>query len=450
MSNVFTITTELKLNREYNQLVGKYISDYIELFNKIKRLTFHRIKNYYIKNGKITQEDKNIIYAQLKEEFNLTTRAIDAVMSNMLGRYEAIKEIKKFERKSLERKISTLEKELTRLKDERTLQRINLNNNSKNFNFTKYKNLKIKIYWKQNRLNTKKQKLKNLEKEIETGKYKVCFGTKKLLQKDYKEFVKKRDSEIYFLGRAREKSCNNNFQVEYSSKTNQFYFRIRKEIDSDNDKFVYGQFNFNNKDYTNLLKNLLRTKESALTYRIKVKDNKVLLQIIYNFEHNKGLCVTRNSYGVVGVDFNKGFVSVSETDRYGNLINTFNIDYQYNKGNQTTNDFQYIATRLKDYCLNTGKDLVIEKLDFTKKKDNLISKKGKKYNEMLSSLAYSKFDSIITSKCAKNRIFLHKVNPAWTSWIAKQKYCPKMKLNIHSGASYVIARRGMLLKDKAK
>ena len=450
MSNVFTITTELKLNREYNQLVGKYISDYIELFNKIQRLTFHRIKNYYIKNGKITQEDKNIIYAQLKEEFNLTTRAIDAIMSNMLGRYESIKELKKFEQKSLERKISTLEKELTKLKDERALQRINLNNNLKDFNFVKYKNLKIKIYWKENRLNTKKQKLKNLKNEIETGKYKVCFGTKKLLQKDYKEFVKKRDSEIYFLGRAGEKSCNNNFQVEYSSKINQFYFRIRKEIDLENDKFVYGQFNFNNKNHTNLLKNLLRTKESALTYRIKVKDNKVLLQIIYNFEHNKDLCVTRNNYGVVGVDFNKGFVSVSETDKYGNLINTFNIDYQYSKGNQTTNDFQYIATRLKDYCLNTGKDLVIEKLNFTEKKDILISKKGKKYNEMLSSLAYSKFDLIISSKCAKNRIFLHKVNPAWTSWIAKQKYCPKMKLNIHSGASYVIARRGMFLKDKVK
>ena len=450
MSNVFTVTTELKLNKEYNQLAGKYISDYIELFNKIHRLTFHRIKNYHIKNGKITLKDKGVIYAQLKEEFNLTSRAIDAILSNMLGRYESIKELKEFERKSLERKISTLETELTKLKDERTLQRTSLNNNLKDFNFVKYKNLKIKIYWKQNRLNTKKQKLKNLEKEIETGKYKVCFGTKKLLQKDYKEFIEKRDSEIYFLGRAGDNACNLNFQVEYSSKINQFYFRIRKEIGLDNDKFVYGQFNFNNKDYTNLLKNLLRTKESALTYRIKFKNNKVLLQIIYNFEHNKDLCVTRDSYGVVGVDFNKGFVSVSETDKYGNLINTFNIDYQYSKGNQTTNDFQNIATRLKDYCLNTGKDLVIEKLDFTKKKDNLISKRGKKYNEMLSSLAYSKFDSIITSKCAKNRIFLHKVNPAWTSWIAKQKYCPKMKLNIHSGASYVIARRGMFLKDKAK
>ena len=451
MSNVFTITTELKLNKEYNQLVGKYISDYIEIFNKIQRLTFHRIKNYYIKNGKITFDDRNIIHAQLKEEFNLTSRAIDAILSNMLGRFESIKELKEFERKSLERKISTLEKELTKLKDERTLQRVSLNNNSKDFNFTKYKNLKIKIYWKQNRLNTKKQKLKNLEKEIETGKYKVCFGTKKLLQKNYKEFVKKRDSEIYFLGRAGDRSCcNNNFQVEYNSKINQFYFKIRKEIDLEDDKFVYGQFNFNNKNYTNLLKNLLRTKESALTYRIKIKNNRVFLQIIYNFEHNKDLCVTRSSYGVVGVDFNKGFVSVSETDKYGNLINTFNIDYQYSKGNQTTNDFQIIATKLKDYCLNTCKDLVIEKLNFTKKKDNLISKRGKKYNKMLSTLAYSKFDSIITAKCAKNRIFLHKVNPAWTSWIAKQKYCPKMKLNIHSGASYVIARRGMFLKDKAK
>ena len=450
MNDVFTVTTELKLNKEYNQLVGKYISDYIELFNKIQRLTFHRIKNYYIKNGKITQKDRNIINKQLQEEFGLTSRAIDAILSNMLGRYNSIKELKEFEGKSLERKISTLDKELTKLKDERTLQRINLKNDYQNFNFIKYKNLKIKIYWKQNRLNTKKQKLKNLENEIKSGKYKVCFGTKALLQKDYSKFVKKRDSEIYYLGRAGDATCNNNFQVEYSSKINQFYFRIRKEIDLDNDKFVYGQFYFNNKIYTNLLKNLLRTKESALTYRIKIKDDKVLLQIIYNFAHNKDLCVTRNSYGVIGIDFNKGFVSVSETDKYGNLINTFNIDYQYGKGNQTTNDFQYIATGLKDYCLNTGKDLVIEKLNFTKKKDNLISKRGKKYNEMLSTLAYSKFDSILTAKCAKNRIFLHKVNPAWTSWIAKQKYCPKMKLNIHSGASYVIARRGMFLKDKIK
>jgi len=69
---------------------------------------------------------------------------------------------------------------------------------------------------------------------------------------------------------------------------------------------------------------------------------------------------------------------------------------------------------------------------------------------MLSSLAYSKFDRIITSKCSKDKIFLHKVNPAWTSYIALHKYCNNKKLNIHSGASFVIARRGQALKDNAK
>lgn len=68
MSNIFTITTELKLNREYNQLDGKYISYYVGLFNKIQRLTFHRIKNYYIK---IVNHSKNRILFMLNYHVQL-------------------------------------------------------------------------------------------------------------------------------------------------------------------------------------------------------------------------------------------------------------------------------------------------------------------------------------------------------------------------------------------
>ena len=42
------------------------------------------------------------------------------------------------------------------------------------------------------------------------------------------------------------------------------------------------------------------------------------------------------------------------------------------------------------------------------------------------------------------------VNPAWTSWLAKQLYCPALKLNTHVGAAYVIARRGQGYKDSVK
>ena len=50
--------------------------------------------------------------------------------------------------------------------------------------------------------------------------------------------------------------------------------------------------------------------------------------------------------------------------------------------------------------------------------------------------------------CYRNNVGLIKVSPVNTSKIAEQKYCERMKLNVHKGASYVIARRGQILKNK--
>ena len=81
---------------------------------------------------------------------------------------------------------------------------------------------------------------------------------------------------------------------------------------------------------------------------------------------------------------------------------------------------------------------------------SFIINKGTTMTEIyvIVTLAYRKFTNIIENVCYRNCIWLRKVNPAWTSWIAQQKYCPKMKLNIHTGASFVIARRGQGYTDK--
>ena len=97
-----------------------------------------------------------------------------------------------------------------------------------------------------------------------------------------------------------------------------------------------------------------------------------------------------------------------------------------------------------------GEDVCIEDLDFKTKKSKTESKQSKKYNEMLHSLAYHEFSDIVESVTYRNRVNLVKVNPAWTSWLARLKYCPTMKLNFHVGASYVIARRGQGYKDTFK
>ena len=69
---------------------------------------------------------------------------------------------------------------------------------------------------------------------------------------------------------------------------------------------------------------------------------------------------------------------------------------------------------------------------------------------MLHSLAYRQFVNNIEQSAYRHLVYVRRVNPAWTSWLAKQLYCPKMKLNIHIGASYVIARRGQGYKDTVK
>ena len=449
MSNVYTYTTEIK-NRAYNVDLIKYITEYKGLFNFVQRKAFHIIKNSYINTGEFTLKDRGVLTKDIATTYNFTSRTANSIVSNMVGRFNAIKELKEYEREQLETKIKSLEKKIAKTK--RAREKLNLRmalNTATKKEQEKYEKLKISLYWRRNKLNKLKRKIKKVENEIKTQRYKVCFGTKKLLKTDYNKFKEQRDSELFYVGRASDISCNTNFQMRYNRKDNQFYLKIRKEINTVPDKYVRGKVYFS-KSQTKKIKELLRSKETPLTYRIKVKDGKYYLQIIFQYKHNTTMCDTRNSNGVIGVDFNKGFVAVSETDGYGNLINTFNIKYRFRSGTKTESDFQWIAKILSEYCLEDGKDLVIENLKFDKAIANLVKGDFKIYNEMLSGLAYAKFSKIIESKCAKKRIFLKKVNPAWTSYIANEKYCGNKKLNIHSGASYVIARRGQGLKDEVQ
>ena len=126
------------------------------------------------------------------------------------------------------------------------------------------------------------------------------------------------------------------------------------------------------------------------------------------------------------------------------------MTYRFGSGNKTENDILLIINKLTELAIYTGKDIVIEDLNFLKTKSKATkgkSEKGKKYNEMLHSLAYRIFLNRTEQICNRKNVGLIKVNPAWTSWIAKNKFCDKMKLNIHTGASFVIARRGMNIKE---
>ena len=188
-----------------------------------------------------------------------------------------------------------------------------------------------------------------------------------------------------------------------------------------------------------ILKTLSEKKSNPLTYRIIKHDNSLYLQIMYRRET---FDVTRYNHGVLGVDFNKGFISVSEIDSDGKLQSLTRYNYLHQgKATKTKTSMLDLVSKLVTQAVSVGKDIVIEdlvSLDSNKKQEKTTSKN---YNRMINSLKFGLFKRCLLSKATKEGVSVHTVNPYNTSKIAKASYTDRMKLNVHDAASYVIARR---------
>lgn len=318
-------------------------------------------------------------------------------------------------------------------------------------NLTKHWNLRRKLVAEKSKLNKMKQRLANLQYQIQTGRYKLCFGTKKLLKSDKEAFVAQRDSQMSFVGTKTEPAGNQLLQLKFLPKINQFRIKLRKDISgfkNTKDKYVYGRVYFNH--HANKIRQILRHRNSPLSFKIIKRSGRYYLYCTFEIQVELNEFQTRSSRGTIGLDFNKSFVALSETNQYGHLVQTQFLPYRFKAGHKTETDFQRIACYVVELARSTGKDVCVENLDFKIKKSKTQNKKDRKYNEMLHSLAYRQFINSIEQCAYRHLVYVRRVNPAWTSYLAKQLYCSTMKFNIHVGASYVIARRGQGYKDAVK
>lgn len=436
-------TTETRLYSKNNEDVIAYFDEIKGQYSYILRKVYYIIRN----NPKLNTDSLN---TELQSKYNISKRTANSIIKTVQGRINSIKELKKTEVKQNQYRLERISKKLEKLIPVLLDLKLKARENDIK-DLTKYRNLKTKVAFLKIRKDKLVNEIKSLNYQLETNKFKITFGTKKLLKQSLEEFLNKRDNQMVFLGSKEETGCNSTFQLEYVSKINQFVMKVRKDFKykdaKGEERYIYGKCFFNN--HKKLLKEILKTKNSPLTYQIIKRNNKYYLQCTFEI-NNCNLSLTDNTQGVIGIDFNKGFVAISQTNKYGHLVSIDKMAYRFASGNQTENDLLLIINKLIKLAINTGKDIVVENLNFLKKKSKAIkaeSKKGKKYNRMLHSLAYKTFLDKTEQICNKRNVGLIKVNPAWTSWIAKNKFCDKMKLNVHTGAAFVIARRGMNIKD---
>ena len=436
-------TTETRLYIKNNKDIVDYFDEVKNQYSYIFRKVYYIIRN----NPELKI---NLLNTELQNEYSISRRTAGSIIKTVQGIVSSIKELKKTEIKQKQYKLEKISKKLEKLIP--ALMDLKLKAEKNNIkDLIKYRNLKTKVAFLKIRKDKLTNKINSLNHQIETNRFKITFGTKKLFRKNLEEFLNKRDNQMVFIGSKEETSCNQIFQLKYISKINQFIIKMRKDFKYKNrkgeERYAYGKCFFNN--HSKLIKEILKSKNSPLSYRIIKRNNKYYLQCIFEID-NKNTILTRKDYGTIGIDFNKGFVTISQTNRYGHLVKNDKMKYRFGSGNKTENDILLVINKLTELAIYTGKDIVVEDLNFSKTKSKTVkgkSEKGKKYNKMLHSLAYRMFLNRIEQICNRKNVGLIKVNPAWTSWIAKNKFCDKMKLNIHTGASFVIARRGMKIKD---
>ena len=436
------LTFSTTLETKHNENVINNFEDTVPKYSTMKRHALHVIRN----NPEIKE---NVLNRYLQDKYGVTTRTVSSCIKEVKGTVNSAiallsSKIEKIENRIKEKrkKLETKRKQLAKI------------HSGRKTNTKKLQKLKFQIYNICNSINRLEQKKETFQNKVDKKKPNICLGTKKLLKRNKNEFIAQRDSQISYVGRKDEKSGNQMFQFFYDRKYNYYTFKIRKDFgkwksDRSSERYVVGRCHF--KYMSKELRKVLTDKSSPVTVSIIRKNGRYYLHVSITLQYTSETICTRKEYGTVGIDFNKGMLAIAETDQAGNLKKFFQRKFAFGKRGKTKAQLSEILSNICNYAIEKGKDIVIEDLKSFKKRKSKTNKAktehGKEYNDMLHKLPYSMYSQLIEDMCFKKKISLIKINPYNTSKIAGQKFCKKMNLNIHNGAAYVIARRGMEIKD---
>ena len=319
MKSFKTFSTVLK--EDNAKEIIEYFEETAGNYGFLKRCTLHILRNY-------PEVNRNDLNKLLQERFSVTTRTANSAIYEVEEIISSALALIPLNIEKLETRIDDKIKIIEKKKKEMAKIHVSRKTNTKRLG-----KLKLHIYNIHNSINRIKQKIENLERQLNEKKPNICMGTKKLARNNMEAFKRHRDSQINYIG----------------------------------------------------------------------------------------------------------------------SVNIKKMKYPFGKAGTTNAGLADVISKVCEKAIETGKSIIAEDLSFEKKKrktKKAISLTEKEKMRTLHSLPYSRYAQILENITFNKRIELIKVNPAYTSRTAEQKFCNQMKLNVHNGAAYVIARKGMGIKDK--
>jgi len=287
------------------------------------------------------------------------------------------------------------------------------------------------------------------------GSKNIVFGGKKLLQKltqstktNYHKYLRlkqiwkdKRTGKIRSIG---ERFTKGNLNLRILKQDDNWFLRIN----IGNRQWIKVEFEPKHK-YWHLVEEILN-KGDPYTVLVKRIKGKYFMHVSIDYEKEKAIGFNK---GAVGIDLNPECIAMAEIKEDGNLVDKKVIgtrELLYQNTNKKQYSIYQIAKEIVDWAKDKNKGIVIEKLRLpvaTKENTTQLFRR-RKFRRLMNTFARRKLIEAIISRANKEGIEVRQVNAAYTSKIGLLKYSVIYNLNSHLSAAFVIARRGLGLKEK--
>jgi IS605 OrfB family transposase len=470
------IETRLQITQEEKV----FIDDFLYQCNRVAHQAYQRVQK-----GLLLSDN---IYAFITRQ-GFTSAQANSIQSQIEQWISLDKTHHKQREKVLTETIEGLEKSLKNLVQEKEILEKKVSLSKKDQEKITY--LKRSIFHKHRRLLSKKEALEKLV----TEKPHRVFGGKKLLKQrsDIKNqadltlwkqnWKQKRYEQMCFIGRGDKPYGNPTIQINPYDNTltlrlteTQANARIQAEAERLNKSFdkvpqrlmfkrIILLIQFEKMDLLkqaqalNLPITISIYKKLTPSGKRRQRQGKALLEkdrayyVHASFELPKPEVIHKRNYGVLGIDQNAWGLAWCMVKPDGNV---YKHEGKVLKGilkikrNGKTKEqiqaqvHQHIQT-LTDLAERFHVAIAIEALDFFKARTQS-REKGKTYARMISTLNTSQFKELLQTKCRKQGIALHQVDPRYTSVLGFAKYGLRNNFSVDQAGAFMIGRKGALGK----
>ena len=400
----------------------------------------------------------NSIKSSYLQKYQIPGRFFNAVRIDVDGKVESINQLIKLDLASCERRI----KALTKFIDKHQPNKQKPTKSGKPRKTKKTTPLVVLSHKTKRAIWQKKRQIARLEAKMlrlnqRLTKPSLCFGSKKLFKSQYNEGVDpsawlaewrhSRSNQFYLVGSHEETRGNQLCQATINQNGNiDIKLRIPNCYVVNNQKYLYIKDIKVNYGYEQIKAAILAHDTGvgkAITYRF-IHDQSGW-RIAISIDETHEIKINNFFNGAIGIDFNANHISVCLINACGNPIKFLDIPTICigKSADQRKAIYGDAVKQIVALALEHRVPIIIESLDFQKKKDELINREGRRYACMLSSFAYNQLGRMIRSRAARYGVALIDVNPAYTSIIGDVKYSKRYGVSVHQSAALAIARRGM-------